>query len=72
MALIAMLLAAAGSAIAVDSRIIADINTTAGLLAGRDSPNASTRITGSRAWQEHREAMQKALSKCKIHSNPKK
>jgi len=65
MALIAILLAAAGSAVAVDSRIIADINTTAGLLAGRDSPNASARITGSRAWQQHREAMQKALSKYK-------
>ena len=60
-----MLLAATAIAGAADSRIIADINTTARLLAGQESPKASIRITRSHAWQEHRKAMQKAWSKYK-------
>jgi len=63
MALIAILLTIAGSSFGANSKTIADINITASLLAGRNSPDASTRITGSRAWQQHREAMQKAWSK---------
>lgn len=63
--LTATLLVATTIACTADSRIIADINTTAMLLAGKESPKASTRITKSHAWQEHREAMQKAWAKYK-------
>ncbi len=63
LALIAILLTMAGSSFGANSKTIADINITASLLAGRNSPDASTRITDNRAWQQHREAMQKAWSK---------
>ncbi len=61
--LLIILLTKADSSFGANSKTIADINITASLLAGRNSPDASTRITGNRAWQQHRDAMLKAWSK---------
>ena len=63
LALLIILLTKIDSSFGANSKTIADINMTASLLAGRNSPDASTRITDNRAWQQHREAMQKAWSK---------